>query len=98
MENAPRLHHIRFPLATQILGDEFDDALRLKLGDVLRQSGARMKEPVAHALGGSQESVSMVFDLDGEVLTVMSETYLGLSIHGPEDLVVKIGKAVLVER
>ncbi|ANH67400.1 hypothetical protein [Mitsuaria sp. 7] len=84
-------------MTTQILGDEFDEALRLKLGEVLRQSGARMNEPAAHALGGSQESVSMVFDLDGEVLTVMSETYIGLSIHGPEDLVLKIRRAVLDE-
>ncbi|WP_431103520.1 hypothetical protein [Roseateles noduli] len=39
----------------------------------------------------------MSFIVDGEVLTVESETYIGLSMDGPEELVLKIRKAVLGE-
>jgi hypothetical protein len=72
-------------LATHFLGDEFDDALRLRLGDVLRQFGARKEATETRGIAGSQEFESMSFIVDGAVLTVESATYF------------KIRKAVLGE-
>jgi hypothetical protein len=96
-ENPTRPDDIHLPLTTQILGDEFDDALRTKLGDVLRQFGARKEATEIRGTAGSQEVESMVFTVNGETLKVESETYTGLSIHGPKDLVLKIKRAELGE-
>lgn len=73
--------------ATVTLGDEFDQALRQKLMDVLRKLGALQSGGSDRFVGGSQELESLVVTIDGRRLRVEAETYIGLSISGPDDLV-----------
>lgn len=72
---------------TVLLGDEFDEALRIKLFDVLRGLGAVFKNYPESAVGGSQEVERVDLLISGQVLHVEAETYMGLSIRGPADLV-----------
>ena len=70
-----------------VLGDEYDDALRTKVMDVLRQLGATSMGPVDRFVAGSQELEELDVAIDGRALRIEAETYVGLSISGPEDLV-----------
>lgn len=72
------------------LGDEFDDALREALLDALRQLGAIALGPASRAVAGSQEVEELDVAIDGRTLRVTAETYVGLSISGPDDLVQRV--------
>lgn len=76
--------------ATVVLGDEFDDALRVKLLDVLRQLGATPAGPANRYLAGSQDMEEIDVYVEGRLLRVEAETYVGLSITGPADIVHQI--------
>lgn len=69
-----------------VVGRECDHELRDTLIDVLREMGA-FKKSSDWALGGSQEIVTVVFEVMGKQLVVESETYEGLSIRGEASLV-----------
>jgi hypothetical protein len=73
-----------------ILGDEFDDALRERLLDALRQLGASASGPASRAVAGSQEVEELDVAIDGRTLHITAETYVGLSISGPDDLVQRV--------
>jgi len=74
---------------TVILGDEYDDDLRDRLIDCLKSMGAI---PVSSDWGvaGSQEIDSMSVRLHNEVIDIEVETFVGLSISGPDNLVDEI--------
>ena len=74
---------------TIVLGDEFDDALREKVVGVLRGLGAVQKGS-SRALVGSQDFERFEVAVGGRELRVEAETYVGLSITGPEDLVQQV--------
>jgi hypothetical protein len=78
---------------TVILGDEYDDALRTRLFDVLRDLGAEMSAG-ARALAGSQDLETCRLRLDGAEVVVEAETYIGLSLSGPADIVDKVVHAL----
>ncbi|MDG2332928.1 MAG: hypothetical protein P8Q97_01770 [Myxococcota bacterium] len=78
-----------------VLGDEYDEDLQDTLIAVLKELGGR---PRARdwSMGGSQEISILEVEIGNRSLLVESETYIGLSITGDEDLVERI--AALVER
>jgi hypothetical protein len=78
---------------TVILGDEYDDALRTRLFDVLRGLGAQMSAG-ERALAGSQDLETCRLRLDGAEVVVEAETYIGLSLSGPADIVDKVTAAI----
>jgi hypothetical protein len=71
------------------LGDEYDHALRAALLAALLESGATLKERWS-GVGGSQEVSHEAWDTAHGVVTVEAETYIGLSIEGPEVAVAPI--------
>lgn len=80
--------------ATVVLGHEFDDALRATLLDVLRQLGATPAGPTGRSLAGSQDLEEINVYVKGHMLRVEAETYVGLSITGPVDIVQQIRRLV----
>ena len=75
---------------TVILCDEFDDALRTKLLDVLRGLGAFTAGSGERSLVGSQDLEELDVLIDGQVLHIEAETYAGLFIRGSAQLVARI--------
>lgn len=80
-------NHGKSAQVTVVLGDEYDDALRTKVIDVLRQLGATSMGQADRFVAGSQELEELDVAIDGRALRIEAETYVGLSISGPEDLV-----------
>ena len=80
--------------ATVRLGEEFDEALRQKLVDVLRKLGGLQSGGSSRMVGGSQEIEKLEVTIDGRRLRVEAETYIGLSISGPGDLVERVRQLV----
>jgi hypothetical protein len=78
---------------TVVLGDEFDDDLIARLMENLRSSGAI---PISSdwALAGSQEIRSLSARIGNETVEISAETYIGLSISGPEDIVDEIASSL----
>ena len=72
-----------------ILGDEYDDALREILRSILMRGGG-VGIDSSWVIGGSQEVDRIQVSFEGAVLTIESETFVGLSISGPEQIVDKI--------
>lgn len=75
------------------LGTEYDDVVRAALKQVLvalhaASGGQRW------AMGGSQEIETMEVLVGEQQLTVESETYVGLTISGEEDLVDSVAALV----
>lgn len=77
-----------------MLGDEFDDFLRGKLVDVLRKLGAVSLHGSDRSVVGSQDLEELDVVIDGRNLHVEAETYVGLSISGPADLVEQVRQLV----
>jgi hypothetical protein len=69
-----------------VLGAEYDRDLRAALLAALLESGATLKYRWC-GVGGSQE---VVRETGRGILTVETETYIGLSIEGPEATVTPI--------
>ena len=74
---------------TLILGAEYDDTLRGVLRDVLKRLGAK---GLAHDWGvaGSQELETVEVLVGVDTVTIEAETFVGLSISGPVELVERI--------
>lgn len=79
---------------TLILGAEYDDALRGALRDILIRLGAK---GLAHdwGVGGSQELETAEVQVGADRVVVEAETFVGLSIHGPAELVERIRAMVV---
>ena len=78
---------------TIVLGPEHDQRLRTVLRDVLRElaTGTPRHE---WGVAGSQELETLDIEIDGRQLHVEAETYMGLSIAGPADLVDRVSEMV----
>ncbi|QSI76641.1 hypothetical protein [Niveibacterium microcysteis] len=76
-----------------VLGPEFDTALMERLRRWVHTEGGRMSEG-SFGVGGSQELTRYDVILPTGDLVVTSETYVGLSIRGPEELVRAVCLAV----
>ncbi len=70
-------------IKTVILGSEFDQDLRKRVMDVMRELGASVTSG-DWAVAGSQEIETLVADLHGHAITIEAETYIGLSATGEE--------------
>jgi hypothetical protein len=79
--------------ATVVLGDEYDEKLREALMLVLEDFGVQ-EASSRWAVGGSQELEEMDVEIGNEIVSIESETYVGLSIRGNPDLVQRIADAV----
>lgn len=69
-----------------ILGDEHDAALRCALRAVLVEAGAKGITR-SSGIGGSQEVELIKVEIDGELLVIESETFVGLTVSGPKPVV-----------
>ncbi|NVB39471.1 hypothetical protein G6O69_16635 [Pseudenhygromyxa sp. WMMC2535] len=78
---------------TVVLGDEHDEGLRRLVEDVLGKLGAESSTHV-RGVGGSQDMETLEVEIDGQRLVVEAETYVGLSIHGPPELVRRVESQV----
>lgn len=70
-----------------ILGDEYDDSLRIKLSEALVQLGASLQGAPNKSLAGSQELEEYEVYVEGQIIRIEAETYIGLSITGPSNIV-----------
>ncbi|RBL87443.1 hypothetical protein DDE05_03515 [Streptomyces cavourensis] len=70
----------------RVLGNEYDEPLENALIEVLLFRGA-VAIDASVCVGGSQELKEVKFELDGHLITLEAETYMGLSIIGPALLV-----------
>lgn len=80
---------------TVVLGDEFDESLRERLIDVLRKADACQPARGDRFTVGSQDLEELDVEIGGRVLHIEAETYVGLSITGPADLVEQVRQLVL---
>lgn len=71
---------------TTVIGNEYDEHIREALRDTLIDLGAE-GELNLRGVAGSQDIESGEIKIDGRSLVVESETYVGLSLTGAEDLV-----------
>lgn len=76
---------------TVVLGAEYDSDLRDALREILMQMGGEV-QGADWAMGGSQELDSLKVLLGERTIVVESETYVGLSVTGPEELVDRIAE------
>ncbi len=78
---------------TRVLGLESDAALRAAVLRALKGLGA---ESFEHTWGvaGSQELETLRCRVDGRLVTVEAETYMGLAITGPARILDRIGRAL----
>jgi hypothetical protein len=81
------------PVEIVILGPEYDDRLRECLVSVLQELGARTASS-SWGLGGSQELQEIQAVIGNEIITIESETYVGLSIQGNPDLIHRIANSI----
>jgi hypothetical protein len=75
---------------TVVLGTEYDDESRTKLSDIFQKLCAVKVSSSGKAVVGSQEIEQWEVTIDRYRLFVESETYIGLSIGGPRDIVQRI--------
>jgi hypothetical protein len=80
-------------MATEVLGPEHDRRLTRAANWALRQVGARRTER-AWSLLGSQEVGEQQWITSAGPLTLTSETYMGLVLDGPDEVVEKVGALV----
>jgi hypothetical protein len=74
---------------TIIIGDEYDDVLKVRLLSALREMGG-VPTRFQSCLGGSQEIGEMLVAIEGQEIRIESETYVGLSISGNAQLIDRI--------
>jgi hypothetical protein len=80
-------------IETIILGDEFDDYLRAVVCRVLHSKHAKTIS-TQWGVGGSQEVEEVLFYLKNHEFKLTSETYRGLSLTGPSQIVREIANEV----
>jgi len=76
-----------------VLGNEYDIELKHALSKVLASMGAK-KTDSNNFLAGSQEIFSEKFKINDRLVEIESETYMGLSLSGPPDLIEEIKNKV----
>ena len=86
------------PIATTLcIGQEFDVELRVALREVLEEMEA-VGEERWWAVGGSQEIAHSEVRVGSESLTIEAETYVGLTISGPTELVETVAGRIAERR
>jgi hypothetical protein len=75
------------------LGDEYDNVLKAALVAVLTARGA-VGAGRFWGVGGSQELDTARVKLGDAVITIESETYMGLTIEGPRSIVEVLAQEV----
>lgn len=78
---------------TIVLGDEYDDVLRDALCAVLMRNGA-VGVDKSWGVGGSQEIETLTVKLGGDLIAIESETFVGLTVAGPNAVVEDIARQV----
>ena len=78
---------------TVVLGPEYDDDLLIALRCVARELGGKLVSK-RHLAAGSQNLTSSKIQIGIQRIVVERETYVGLSIRGPADLVERIAAMV----
>ena len=78
-----------------LLGSETDDELFQRLSDAVRNLGGSIFQS-AWVVGGSQEIVKYTIQLPAGSLEAERETYVGLSLFGPDALVLEVSSHVIV--
>lgn len=81
---------------TIILGNEYDSVLIEKLKKVLEAEGVTLSSKLS-GIAGSQEFMSYEFYIKGERIEIEIETYIGISLIGPEIIVNDLSKKVKTE-
>jgi len=74
-----------------LLGDEHDDALIERLCKAVARLGGSIKDR-EWVVGGSQEVTMFEIELPDGRLQAVAETYVGLSLSGPESLVARVAQ------
>lgn len=72
-----------------VIGNEYDDNLKDALSLALKQMGAKEISKI-NALVGSQDISIYKFLVKNEIIRVEFETYIGLSLIGPKNLIREI--------
>ena len=80
-------------IVTVELGPEWDSELLAKLRTVVEASGGEMAE-TSWGVGGSQEVCEYQIDMPNGQLSAVSETYMGLSLRGPSNLVNEVATSL----
>jgi len=75
---------------TVVLGDEFNGALRKKLKDALVELKATPLKSANWFVMGSQEIEELDVYIENCLIHIEAETYIGISVTGPENIVKKI--------
>ena len=78
-------------VATVNLGPEYDEALQQAVLAVLNEMKAEVEDPLWE-LGGSQEVVTRRATVNGCIVTLQSETYIGLTVTGEAILIEEIAR------
>jgi hypothetical protein len=73
-------------MKTIILGNEYDITLIEKLKKVLQAEEITLSSKLS-GIAGSQDFLSYEFYIKGEKIKIEIETYIGISLIGPEILV-----------
>ena len=71
------------------IGDEYDETLKERVFNALAEDGAIMADR-SWGVGGSQEIEKTTIRLQGGHIAIESETYIGLTVEGPEHLVCRL--------
>lgn len=82
---------------SRTLGTEYDTALQTRLRQTLAALGAQRLPENTSALCGSQEFYCTEFMLDGAIVRIECETYIGLTLTAPAALLAKIETALAQE-
>jgi len=69
-----------------IIGDEYDNELINLLFIILKEMGAA-KINETEALTGSQDYYLASFNINNSIITVEIETYIGITLNGPSELI-----------
>ena len=69
-----------------IIGDEYDNKLINLLFIILKEMGdTKINE--TEALAGSQDYYLASFNINNSIITVEIETYIGITLNGPSELI-----------
>jgi hypothetical protein len=79
-----------------ILSDMCDAELEDTLVAVLKSEGAKLISKVGGVPGA--DFCDLELDLNGEIISVVSETYMGLSIEGEKDVIERLAKLIAASK
>jgi hypothetical protein len=75
------------------LGSETDDSLFERLREAIRSLHGSVPD-TDWAIAGSQEITTYKISLPSGVIEAVAETYIGITLRGPEDLVMALANKV----